>query len=421
MARKHRGVLVGLVLGAALALPLAGQRTWIVDSANGPGTDYLDIDAAYAAAGVGDTLVVRPGNGMPYDLPAAITRSIRIVAPGPSPVPVRQRCHVQNVPRGDIVVLDNMDFSTESYNAYLTPRDCSGLVIMSRMYASPFVVGGAGTVLNSDRVVLTRFRNYPFGGPALRGVDSNVWVIDSDVRPYYSSGQPAIGLRGGTQFTGTTARRRTTWLIGSRIEGGIPHPNGLTGPDSGVEVSHCDLLIAGRSTILGCAECGAGTWCPSNPLSRRYPSIWRSSYSPPDPRASWLVRDPNTTLDNCIRPSVGYELVREFPAVLPGEAIRGQPQSILTYGPTNSIVAVFASFVHGEEPVKLSVGDVWLDPYLVVAIGNAAVATDRTATLHTTIPTWLKLGDVLVYQATSLSPSGQWEISQPGFAVVRDP
>ncbi|MBK8976316.1 MAG: hypothetical protein IPM29_10330 [Planctomycetes bacterium] len=113
--------------------------------------------------------------------------------------------------------------------------------------------------------------------------------------------------------------------------------------------------------------------------------------------------------------------MREFPAVLPGEAIRGQPQSILTYGPTNSIVAVFASFVHGEEPVKLSVGDVWLDPYLVVAIGNAAVATDRTATLHTTIPTWLKLGDVLVYQATSLSPSGQWEISQPGFAVVRDP
>ncbi|MBK8976312.1 MAG: hypothetical protein IPM29_10310 [Planctomycetes bacterium] len=65
MARKHRGVLVGLVLGAALVLPLAGQRTWVVDSANGPGTDYLDIDAAYAVAGVGDTLVVRLASGLP--------------------------------------------------------------------------------------------------------------------------------------------------------------------------------------------------------------------------------------------------------------------------------------------------------------------------------------------------------------------
>ena len=46
-----RGLLLRLLVSAScvlLALPLAAQRTWIVDGANGPGTDFLDIDVAYA-------------------------------------------------------------------------------------------------------------------------------------------------------------------------------------------------------------------------------------------------------------------------------------------------------------------------------------------------------------------------------------
>ena len=41
----------------------------------------------------------------------------------------------------------------------------------------------------------------------------------------------------------------------------------------------------------------------------------------------------------------------------------------------------------------------------------------RELTLQTVIPNWLSLGDVLVYQAVSLS-SNSFELSQPGIAVV---
>ena len=49
-------VLIGL------AASLAAQRTWIVDVANPPGTDFTDLPPAEAAAAHGDTLLVRAGN-----------------------------------------------------------------------------------------------------------------------------------------------------------------------------------------------------------------------------------------------------------------------------------------------------------------------------------------------------------------------
>lgn len=50
-----------LVLGLGLVTGVAAQRTWIVDAANPPGTDFTDIPPAEAAAADGDTLLVRSG------------------------------------------------------------------------------------------------------------------------------------------------------------------------------------------------------------------------------------------------------------------------------------------------------------------------------------------------------------------------
>ncbi|MBK8979023.1 MAG: hypothetical protein IPM29_24265 [Planctomycetes bacterium] len=408
------------VAGLLLGLPLSAQRTWIVDSANGPGTDFLDIDDAYSASGVGDTILVRPGNGLPYDLPSEITRSIRIVAPGAFPVPVRQHCTAHSIPARNIVVFDNMNFATENYNANIQVRSARGLVILSRMYAYPQVYAATGYAEDCERIVFTRVHNYLNSGAGIWTRNSNVWLIDSYVRANYSRGfQPQLTY-GAAHFSGGNSSRRFAWVIGCRIEGGNAHPNLQSGPDRGIYASNLDLFVAGQTTVLGPVAGSAVVVCPQSPNTGRGPSLSFVSRQPPDPGAKWLAYDPNTTLDNCALVD-GYKLQREFPAVLPGEAIRGQRQSIVAYGPSGSIVTVFASFVHGEEPVKLSVGDVWLDPYLVVEIGSAAVSAGRTATLHTTIPPWLALGDVLVYQAASLSSGTQWELSQPGFAVVRDP
>ncbi|MBI5852042.1 MAG: hypothetical protein HZB39_13600, partial [Planctomycetes bacterium] len=108
----------------------------------------------------------------------------------------------------------------------------------------------------------------------------------------------------------------------------------------------------------------------------------------------------------------------EMPAVIPGPAARGQVQTIDTWGPQQSIVSVFASFLTPYEPIVLPIGDVWLDPRLTVHIGSGAVDQRRHVTFTTTIPAWLEIGDALVYQAASLSPLGGFELSAPGIAVV---
>ena len=50
-----------LALALALLSPLAGATTYVVDVANGPGTDFTQIATAIAAASPGDTLLVRSG------------------------------------------------------------------------------------------------------------------------------------------------------------------------------------------------------------------------------------------------------------------------------------------------------------------------------------------------------------------------
>lgn len=57
MRSPWRSLLVCL---AVVAAP-AAQRTWIVDAANLPGTDFTDLPPAEAAAADGDTLLVRAG------------------------------------------------------------------------------------------------------------------------------------------------------------------------------------------------------------------------------------------------------------------------------------------------------------------------------------------------------------------------
>lgn len=48
-----------------------------------------------------------------------------------------------------------------------------------------------------------------------------------------------------------------------------------------------------------------------------------------------------------------------------------------------------------------------------------AVDTNRDLQLSITIPQWLPQGEVLAYQAISLSPQSMFQLSPPAFAVVQ--
>jgi hypothetical protein len=137
------------------------------------------------------------------------------------------------------------------------------------------------------------------------------------------------------------------------------------------------------------------------------------------PGSNGLVLDPIVVRQSAsLGPPCSLTQLREMPAVIPSPAARGQTQSIEVWGPQQSIVAVFASFLTPFEPITLPIGDVWLDPALTVQLGSGAVDAQRHATFSTTIPNWLPIGDVLVYQAVSLSQNAGFEISAPGIAVV---
>ena len=90
--------------------------------------------------------------------------------------------------------------------------------------------------------------------------------------------------------------------------------------------------------------------------------------APPDPEALYVIRDPNISTRGCWRNPCG-ELVHEYPTAHPGDAHPGQQQVIDVIGPSNSVVSLFASLIHPSPPIELPIGDVWLDPNLVVEIG----------------------------------------------------
>jgi hypothetical protein len=167
--------------------------------------------------------------------------------------------------------------------------------------------------------------------------------------------------------------------------------------------------VAGRSNFDGGAAFG---------LVSRAPGIELGIDPRPGGRGNpFLVLDPATTIA-APRVTGGNELLHESPTVSPGDAIQGQPQTIDVMGPTGSIVAVFAGLLTGRAPIETSMGDIWLDGP-VLTLGAGAVDANRDLQLSMTIPSWLPQGEVVVYQAMSMSPQSLFEIGPPGFAVVQ--
>lgn len=104
---NHRALLTSLAIASFHPLAIA-QSTWTVDIANGPGTDFTEIDDALAAISPGDTLLVRNGIYRPF----TVTRGVRIIADGVARV--NAGFNVRDVPAGETVALRDLHPSTTS-------------------------------------------------------------------------------------------------------------------------------------------------------------------------------------------------------------------------------------------------------------------------------------------------------------------
>ncbi|MFO1051178.1 MAG: hypothetical protein U1F36_03045 [Planctomycetota bacterium] len=392
----------------------------MVDAANGPGTDFSDLLPAMDAASSGDTILLRPHPTALYNTPATraefISKSLRSVGLGASPVRVWGALQFRGAPGDHLIVLANLDMS----NSLVDIQDCLGLVICDRLISTGVPGGSVRLLADSGRVVVANSRGTVWRGPAVYPNRVSLWLQNCYYEDLHSN--PTTTVQMATLY----AVESEVWLIGTELRGGTPLNTSMWDRyyDWGLAVGHVSANRPGRAYLgPGCVIAGAPrpggrqtNTCTSptheNSVKTSH-SPYNSSYPP-----AYLFYDPTTTFEGC-RETGGHELAHEFPAVLPGEALRGQRQSIDLWGPSTSVLAVFASFAHTGDPIVLPIGDVWLDPDLVVHVGSAAVDANHRATLSTTIPPWIAPGEVLVYQAVALSPAQSWEISPPGIAVVR--
>ncbi len=122
----HRGLAAGLALVALNSLGLC--NTWIVDKLNGPGTNFVDIPPAIAAAAPGDVIIVRTGIYAPFTL----SHGLSILGQGS--VRTSGAIAVNAVPAGEIAVIRNVVPNLlVSWGIAIQVSSCSGVVLLQRL------------------------------------------------------------------------------------------------------------------------------------------------------------------------------------------------------------------------------------------------------------------------------------------------
>ena len=407
----HRlALFCGIAWIAAEALP--AQRTWVVDDTMAVGADFPDFVSAYAASAADDRIQVRRGSGAGYALPARIDRAIRILGLGlPKPL-LLYRDTIISCPANTVTVIDNFEIRSGTSSGWVTSvANSDGLVILSRLdypgsMRIPITPYHARRCVMVDCSVMAPVA-------AVASYTSRIWILNCVTRTASASDPNRNGNLDVKQGSFLT-------VVGGQHQGGdglgdcYPLSPGFLG-EPAIYADQGPAVVSGPARLVGGLIQAINPVCGAGSSQGR----WGAISSNCAPGISGTVIDPMVVRDGG-GPGAGCPLdqIREMPAVIPAPAVRGQPQNIETWGPTGSIVAVFASFMTPFDPIVLPIGDVWLDPSLTLHVASGAVDAQRHVRFTTTIPSWLEIGDVLVYQAVSLSSQSLFEISAPGIAEV---
>src|SRR5436190_14794847 len=176
----------------ALAAMLTGQAaatTWIVDASNGPGTNFLTISAAVAAASPGDVILVRPGA---YGEIVIVSKGLTIVGWNATQYPmlipsdpfasaIWGGLGVSGLPAGQKCVISGLSVArpTIAGGTSVGILNCAGTVVLDRI----IVPNGGVNITNSTDVLLESLyvRHLQGAYPPQIGVFvDNSWVQAND-------------------------------------------------------------------------------------------------------------------------------------------------------------------------------------------------------------------------------------------------
>lgn len=394
-----RLVLAALPL-LLFAAPGLAQRTWIVDAANGPGTDFTDLPPAVQAANPGDLVLVRTGTYSAF----VTAKGLRIVAVAPAilvPGTTGLNLAVAGLPSGQTLVIHGFE-APRRQPLRAEIANAAGTVVLSALRAVETC--GCGPlrqnppsiqIADCARVILDACVDY--GGPAVSAARSSV-ILTRCQLGVLSPNDPmgdCLLVDGGT-----------VEVVDSRLDGraasdaqGVPQP--------AVRVLAGSLVLRGTSAAF---VQGGYEVAPQNPA----PAIRATGGA--------LVLDPDVALNpqagqgvalavqgaQVTRRQLGAALVRSagLGGVLQAElvAVPGAPAGLLLALP--------------GAPQVLAFGTLHLDlgATLPLAFGTASAAGLLAGAVP--IPGSLPHGLVLAVQGVSDLGAGL-ELSSPALVPLR--
>jgi hypothetical protein len=240
----------------AVALPLAAQRTFVVDAANGAGTHFTDLPPALAQAQHRDVFLVRAGAYSPASTDKGVsllgTAGVRIDGGSGTVSPLV----VTNLPAGETFAVCQVELRALTATG-LQALDCSGRLHLEGLLA--------GSLFPAPSLVLTRCREVTVAGSQLTGVvratESVVVVTRSTL-----TGQQGIG--GGVFSTPGLALLDATALVTDcTLRGGDGFFGGGSGvaPAAAVSATGSQLALAatapGHTALIG-GICSGGFCSP---------------------------------------------------------------------------------------------------------------------------------------------------------------
>lgn len=414
-------VLITLALLWSLASSTIAQTTWQVDHRGGPGIHFTNLEQAYSAAMPNDRIVVHYGDGDNYRLPGLMTKPIRLVGQndpiGQKPKLITSTSEIR-LALNETAILHGFELLSDwtSFRARLyTDVSNRGTVLLSG-FDVPDCSSGDCSFAGSGRVILVDVTGEGWScGVHVTG-NAQAWLQNCDV-----SQVSARGTARGALLALENARLR---VIGGRYIGGygaldcpFPGPPGF-GANAAIDLStFAAHRVLGPATAVGGIGdyfhpvCGWGSGVGGTRGWRAVGIIGCTNLDAIDPTVRLISA---ATLSLCVNTPV-----RELPAVLPGPLRPGQPQVVDVYGTTNSSVSLFVSFLSPADPVRLPFGEVWLDPSLSLHVRSFPVGTQRHVSVPVNYPpSSVHVGDVLVYQAVTMSSGQVLQLSEPGFCVV---
>jgi hypothetical protein len=381
-------VLPIVLLALVSAVPAPAQRTWTVDAANGPGTDFVDLPAALAAAVHGDTILVRKGLYTPGNTDQGVTilgvdGALFDTGPNASVATFR----VTGLPAGRTFVMKRMGNSAPNSMPQISSRDPllwlidnAGRIHLEgvTLDSQPWLHSAGVPALAVDRCRAVSVTGCTLSGaPAVQCVGSRLSICSSilagnraaSMWAPFSAWPSAFGLAASSDSISDSI----VTVARSVVRGGDGFEMLLRGWVGGSPAAY---FLGGEATIAGDAAstCTAGLGWHAAPV----PALEATSAD--------LVLDPTAKFVA----QVGAPLIsgtpksltwRRVPALEASGAPPGSRVTTDLYSEPGHLAVLLAG--QPGDPLLLAFGRLWLDPAvsLIVDVGFQGASQHRSVTI----------------------------------------